>query len=603
MTRLQDDNSNTLPFKMVSDKEMLERIAKLSSAIEQRKRGGASGYSGRGRGVPHVAGYHQTYGPPNRTLHTTTTPPLSQHRTLNNNKTSGQSSPNQLYTLANSSNSPALSQYRPVNNITSQHRTLNNTVTNSPLAPPVISQHRTLVNNAQMLPVPIKRFASNAIPAKPITASSHNRTLILNPKGPHQIIKSMEGGKKKVSIDGVEFIVKGKKLIRQDLLDKSAPIQSTAPKVLIRRSVKRHKSHNLTATPNKISKMASTSKFKKGYVRTGRSGKSLVLKPTTKAKHCGFFTRYGQCPKADVGRCLFKHDRERRAICMRFLRGQCKKSAAQCRLSHSPNPHILPHCAHFQKGNCNNPNCPYAHVGLSPDAPVCRAFAMEGYCPKGQACHQKHVHLCPEFAETSKCSNINCRLPHVARKTADTKTTGIVRLGSWVSPKYFYEQKMAKEERKKTAASSKVWSRPQVAPETTEKSEEKEKPIDREQEEEQGFVRLFDDSDDDEGWSQFEREDTADNSQSLRFNDEEEEEPEEEGEIEENEEDQEGGDNEEMEEEEEEMEQDDQSDDEGQFYDAEENVKEVIVLSDDDSDMEEVYEEVSDDDISEEDLT
>jgi hypothetical protein len=253
----------------------------------------------------------------------------------------------------------------------------------------------------------------------------------------------------------------------------------------------------------------------------------------------------------------------------------------------------MPHCAHFQKGHCNNPSCAYIHVGVSPDAPVCRAFAMEGYCPKGLACHQKHVHLCPEFAETSKCSNINCRLPHVARKTTDTKTTGIVSLGSWVSPKYFYEQKMAKEERRKEAVSSKVWSRPQAAPETVEKTEQQNKPIDREQEEEQGFVRLFDDSDDDEGWSQFEKEDTEDNSQSLRFNDEEEEE---EAEAEEDE----GRDDEPMEEEG--MDEQKSDDEEGEFYDAEENVKEVIVLSDDDSDME-VYEEISDDDITEEDLS
>jgi hypothetical protein len=205
---------------MVSDKEMLDRIAKLSTAIEQSKRRG--GYSGRGRGAPNVASYHQTYRPPNRTLNTTTTTQsLSQHRILTNN-----------------SSSPVLSQYRPPSNITSQHRTLNNTTTSSKPHIPVIGQHRTLVNNA--LTPPMKHFTPKPIPSKPIPTASHNRTLILNPKGPHQVIKSMEGGKKKVSIDGVEFIVKGKKLIRQDLLDKSAPIQSTAPKVLIRKLIKRY---------------------------------------------------------------------------------------------------------------------------------------------------------------------------------------------------------------------------------------------------------------------------------------------------------------------------------------------------------------------------
>lgn len=300
-----------------------------------------------------------------------------------------------------------------------------------------------------------------------------------------------------------------------------------------------------------------------GYERQGRSGKSLVLKTQKRKKYCGFFTRYGKCPFGD--RCLFTHDPSRIAICPRFLRHRCKKVA--CQLSHTPNPNNMPHCVHFQKGLCKNDPCPYIHVRVSSDAPVCKAFAMEGYCQKGIDCQEKHIHVCPEFAETGKCSNANCKLPHVAKRTAEKnnnteKTTGIIRLGSWVSPQYFHAQKKAmaeKQKAKEEAAASRVWIKPVEEPSKEEV---------REKEEKGGFVRLFDDSDEDDGWSQFEKEDTE-GIKSLRFNDDEEEEDDEE----------EAEDNNNAEEEEEVVE------------DSEEE---------DDSDAEEVYEEVSDDNMSDE---
>ncbi|KAI8142618.1 hypothetical protein BJV82DRAFT_481636, partial [Fennellomyces sp. T-0311] len=121
----------------------------------------------------------------------------------------------------------------------------------------------------------------------------------------------------------------------------------------------------------------------------------------------------GKCPKGP--RCTFLHDPSHRAICPRFLQNRCRKPASECRLSHTPSPNIMPHCVHFQRGRCTNSECIFMHVRVRPDAAVCRAFAMEGYCSKGLECRDKHVHVCPEFAETGKCSNANCRLPHVAR--------------------------------------------------------------------------------------------------------------------------------------------------------------------------------------------
>lgn len=50
------------------------------------------------------------------------------------------------------------------------------------------------------------------------------------------------------------------------------------------------------------------------------------------------------------------------------------------------------------------------------DAHVCRAFALQGYCALGLECRERHVWCCPDFADTGKCTNVRCRLPHVGAK-------------------------------------------------------------------------------------------------------------------------------------------------------------------------------------------
>ncbi|KAI9311402.1 hypothetical protein BX666DRAFT_1842144, partial [Dichotomocladium elegans] len=309
---------------------------------------------------------------------------------------------------------------------------------------------------------------------------------------------------KEVVIDGVKFIVKGRKLIRQDRL-KGQPLPAGAPKKmgLTTSRVQRSKKGNMILVRDPD-----------GYIRQGPSGKSLVLKSKRAIKrYCGLFTRYGKCPKGI--RCAFVHDPNHRAICPRFLQDRCKKPANLCNLSHTPTPHIMPHCVHFQRGRCTNASCPFMHVRVRPDAPVCRAFAMEGYCAKGLQCHDKHIHVCPEFAETGKCSNANCRLPHVARRTSQEKgSAGVVRPGSWTSAAYEHAQ------RKK--AMSEKQAKAQLKPHNMQEAfqnNDTPKPS-REEEEEQGFVRLFDDSDDDEGWSQYSsRENDPVETEQLRFND------------------------------------------------------------------------------------
>ena len=40
---------------------------------------------------------------------------------------------------------------------------------------------------------------------------------------------------------------------------------------------------------------------------------------------------------------------------------------------------------------------------------------MLGYCPKGARCTDRHVHECPDYANTGVCGKSSCHLPHVAR--------------------------------------------------------------------------------------------------------------------------------------------------------------------------------------------
>lgn len=87
---------------------------------------------------------------------------------------------------------------------------------------------------------------------------------------------------------------------------------------------------------------------------------------------------------------------------------------------------------HFLRGRCVNPDCRYAHIRLTPGAPVCRAFANLGYCEKGAECDQRHVHECPDYANTGVCNKKRCKLPHVDRAGQIRKNTANTRPESMV---------------------------------------------------------------------------------------------------------------------------------------------------------------------------
>ncbi|EEH10269.1 CCCH zinc finger protein [Histoplasma capsulatum G186AR] len=154
---------------------------------------------------------------------------------------------------------------------------------------------------------------------------------------------------------------------------------------------------------------------KKGNLHRLGSVVSRKKTGTVKKKNerCKRFTSTGSCFKGP--NCPYIHDPNKVAICKEFLQtGKCAAGSA-CDLSHEPSAERSPSCLHFLRGRCSNPSCRYAHVRVNPGAPVCHDFAILGYCSKGEICDQRHVHECPDYANTGNCGNRKCQLPHVDR--------------------------------------------------------------------------------------------------------------------------------------------------------------------------------------------
>ena len=119
----------------------------------------------------------------------------------------------------------------------------------------------------------------------------------------------------------------------------------------------------------------------------------------------------GRCAKGP--RCPYIHNPSEVAICRKFLqKGSCPEGDS-CDLSHDPTLERVPTCLHFLRGKCSNPTCLYAHIRVDPSAPVCRDFAILGYCGKGKECLDRHISECPDYANTGVCRSTRCRLRHV----------------------------------------------------------------------------------------------------------------------------------------------------------------------------------------------
>ncbi|KAK4962148.1 hypothetical protein LTR66_012800 [Elasticomyces elasticus] len=142
-----------------------------------------------------------------------------------------------------------------------------------------------------------------------------------------------------------------------------------------------------------------------------RRRKNVVKKAS---EQCPRFTATGTCSQGN--RCRYMHDPSKVAICKTFLHTGSCPNGDFCDLSHTISPTRVPACTHFLRGNCTKgEQCHYAHVRVNPAAPICKPFATLGYCAKGATCEDRHFFECPSYANTGKCNNANCRLPHVDR--------------------------------------------------------------------------------------------------------------------------------------------------------------------------------------------
>jgi hypothetical protein len=121
----------------------------------------------------------------------------------------------------------------------------------------------------------------------------------------------------------------------------------------------------------------------------------------------------GSCGKGPS--CPYVHDPDKVAICKDFLQTGTCEAGSLCDLSHDPTLERVPACMHFLKGHCSKADCRYAHVRVNPAAPVCEAFGVLGFCPKGAECSDRHVHECPAYSNTGTCRNTKCQLPHIDR--------------------------------------------------------------------------------------------------------------------------------------------------------------------------------------------
>ncbi|GAQ86008.1 hypothetical protein KFL_002650040 [Klebsormidium nitens] len=129
---------------------------------------------------------------------------------------------------------------------------------------------------------------------------------------------------------------------------------------------------------------------------------------------CPYFTKYGKCNR-EGATCPFVHDKDKVAICTKFVLGRCENS--DCTLTHKIIPERMPVCKYFLEGTCTNERCPFRHVSVVPNAPVCREF-LQGFCPRGDTCPQKHTSVCPKFAADGQCEEgEKCGFYHPTKRT------------------------------------------------------------------------------------------------------------------------------------------------------------------------------------------
>ncbi|RUS31837.1 hypothetical protein BC938DRAFT_476952 [Jimgerdemannia flammicorona] len=478
---------------MASNAELLAQIAQLAGAINKHKIHSAGHPVGR----PYQPPYSTTYRPPAPTYSSAKTYhpnglPLKQtaakYPVLSANKKLVLNGGNKTQPLSSSSHPSVLTA------------TTSPTPTPPPITPASIPQppkmttgshHKTLIlNGKQPVRNPISVTGKRIyIKGVPFVADQSGRKLIregvdLSPSTPvREPSTSTIFTPKRLQVEGVEYVrTKSGNLVRIELVRKRLlEIAEKRKSASTLAALRRDKNKNLVLGQSLVHSVSSSAAprrsarsttgnlvLRKGTTtltlsrggtysrRTRRGGLSIVRSGTmngtgiaiTKKRtvYCQFYCRFGKCKRGPA--CPYIHDPARRFLCRRFLQGTCPLTTETCPLSHAPTPHTMATCQHFQHGACKRVNCPFPHVRVNRSAPVCRAFALQGYCGLGLECRKRHVWCCPDFADTGKCPNVRCRLPHVGSKGQD-KATVVAHSSKRKSSDVDVEVELASEKRRK----------------------------------------------------------------------------------------------------------------------------------------------------------
>ncbi len=147
-----------------------------------------------------------------------------------------------------------------------------------------------------------------------------------------------------------------------------------------------------------------------------RSIQTILNSQARAKKFCLFYNKFGRCNRHAQGKCPYRHDPEKVAVCRLFLRGSCSRGDA-CPLRHVVSPDSMPSCKFFLEGVCAKDDCPYRHVKVNPEAAVCQEY-LKGFCSRGEECRKQHLDFCPQFEATGgTCpKGPACPLPHKQRR-------------------------------------------------------------------------------------------------------------------------------------------------------------------------------------------
>ena len=138
-----------------------------------------------------------------------------------------------------------------------------------------------------------------------------------------------------VNIDGVKFKVSenGRKLNRLELTPsaaaRNAPVRCSISRKLYvegEEYVEDEEEPGLLVRSRNSMTRASITNARNKSINT-------ILKSQTRSKqYCMFFNKFGKCNKREKGVCPYIHDREKVAVCRKFLASNCYNE--RCLLSH-----------------------------------------------------------------------------------------------------------------------------------------------------------------------------------------------------------------------------------------------------------------------------